>query len=85
MTRAKPDPEMARKFNTDNAIAAYQALQNAAIRLDEADFHLDETLRLGVDMDRYYKATSKIDKELELKRKRLAGAGRLPRDDRTPI
>jgi hypothetical protein len=76
------DPASKVKFNTDNAIAAYTALQNAAIKLDEADYHLEQTLGMGVDMDRYYAVTGKLDKEMELKRKRLMHAGRLPKDDR---
>jgi hypothetical protein len=79
---SKIDPASAIKFNTDNAIAAYVALQHAAIKLDEADFQLEKTLGMGVDMERYYAVTGKMDKEMELKRRRLMHAGRLPKDDR---
>jgi hypothetical protein len=78
MTKANPEQRL--KFRTDNAIAAYQALQNAAIKLDEADFHLEQCIAMGIDMDRYYAVTGKLDQEFELKRQRLAGSGRLPRD-----
>jgi hypothetical protein len=80
MTKREPDPARTLKFNTDNAISAYQVLQNAAIRLDEADYHLDQCIAMGIDMDRYYEATGRMDQEFEVKRRRLAKAGRLPRD-----
>jgi hypothetical protein len=73
------DKDRLRKFNTDNAIQAFQTLEKARLRLDEADYQLARTIAMGIDRDRYLEVTEEIIKEYERKRVSASKAGKLPR------
>jgi hypothetical protein len=57
-------------FYTDAAIAAYKAVLNAELKLDEAKVHLERSVTMNIDMERYQAATAKMDREMEHKRTR---------------
>jgi hypothetical protein len=57
-------------FYTDTAIAAYRAVLNAELKLDEAKTHLERSVTMNIDMERYHEVTAKMDKEMERKRSR---------------
>jgi hypothetical protein len=73
------DKAMLRKFNTDNAIQAFQTLERARLRVDEAEYQLEKTIAMGIDSARYAEQTEDILREFEGKRIGAAKAGKLPR------
>lgn len=76
---AATDKAMLIKFNTDNAIQAFQTVEKARLRLDEAVYQLERTIAMGIDKDRYVEQTEDILKEYKRKRWGAVKAGRLPR------
>jgi hypothetical protein len=73
------DRAMLRKFNTDNAIQAFQTLEKARLNLEQAEYQLEKTIAMGIDRDRYVEVTNEIVAEYERKRVGAAKAGKLPR------
>jgi hypothetical protein len=76
---AATDKGMLIKFNTDNAIQAFQSLQKARLRLDEAEYQLEKTIGMGIDKERYDEQAEDILKEYKRKRWGAVKAGKLPR------
>jgi hypothetical protein len=76
---AQTDKGMLRRFNTDNAIQAFQTVERLRLRLDQEEHRLHQTIGMGIDRERYAEQTEDILKEFEIKRATAAKRGYLPK------
>jgi hypothetical protein len=64
-------------YATDDAITKFRTMEHLWLRIEVAEFALEQALAGNVNMNEYFMATERIRNEYEMKRKRLEESRKL--------